>query len=415
MNIWIFNHYAITPDLPGGTRHYDFAKELVKRGHEVAIFASGFSYLQHKELKLASKEKFKVENVGGVNFVWIKTFPYQSNDWRRIINMVSYMNQAYWLGRKISNLNRGVSKPDIIIGSSVHLLAVLTAYQLSKYHKAEFVMEVRDLWPQTLVDMGRYKENNLIIKILRCLEVYLYARAKKIIVLLPLLQEYITSLKVKQSKIAWIPNGVDLERFKYFEQKADTSKFKVMYLGAHGEANALNTIIDAAKITQDRGYKNIKYILIGDGSKKKELIARKNKLNIETVDFCPAVEKNYVSDVLHLADSLVFHLKKTEVFKYGISSNKLFDYMMSGKPLIFAVNTEGNLIKEVKNGISIPPENPELMAEAVIKLYQMSPGEREAMGQKGSEYVKKYHNISVLVDKLEGVIKEVIGEKVGSN
>ena len=173
MNIWIFNHYAITPDMAGGTRHYDFGKELVKRGHEVTIFASSFHYSQHRELKLTWGEKYKVERVEGVNFVWIKTFPYQKNDWRRVLNMVSYAWKVYWIGRGIKKLDQDINKPDIIIGSSVHLLAVLSAYWLSKHYRAKFIMEVRDLWPQTLVDIGKFKENNPIIKILRIIEKFL--------------------------------------------------------------------------------------------------------------------------------------------------------------------------------------------------------------------------------------------------
>ena len=118
--------------MTGGTRHYDFSKELVKRGHEVTIFASSFHYSQHKELKLNKNEKYKTENIDGINFVWIKTFPHQKNDWRRVLNMVSYMWRACWIGRRITKVNQNISKPNMIIGSSVHLLAVLSAHCLSK-------------------------------------------------------------------------------------------------------------------------------------------------------------------------------------------------------------------------------------------------------------------------------------------
>ncbi len=414
MDIWIFNHYAVSPDMPGGTRHYDFAKELVKRGYKVTIFASSFHYSQHKELKLTEKEKYKIENIDGVNFVWLKTFSYQKNDWRRVLNMLSYLHRVYGLGREITKINKNVTKPDIIVGSSVHLLAVLAAYWLSKYYKAKFIMEVRDLWPQTLVDMGRLKESNLLVKILRYLEKYLYKRAKKIIVLIPFAEKYISLLGVKKNKIVWIPNGVDLERFKNIKRNKVDDQFEVMYLGAHGQANALNIILDAVKIIQDKGYRNIKSMFIGDGSEKKNLIKYKDKLGLRDVKFHPTVAKEIISTILNEADVLIFNLKKTEVYKYGISSNKLFDYMMAGKPIVFSVNAGSDLVKEAKCGISIPPEKPDFMATAIIKLYQMSSEERKKMGQRGREYVEKYHSITLLVDKLEKVIREVINEKENS-
>jgi glycosyltransferase involved in cell wall biosynthesis len=415
-NIWILNHYAITPDMPGGTRHYDFGKKLVKRGYNVTIFASSFHYTQHKELKLKKKEKYKIENVDGINFVWIKTFPYQKNNWRRVINMISYMWRVYWLGEKITKTDENIKKPDIIIGSSVHLLAVLSAYWLSKYYEVKFIMEVRDLWPQTLIDFKKFKKNHPIIKILKSLEKFLYKKAQKIIVLLPLASKYIINLGIDKNKIFWIPNGTDLNKFKRMEAKKNESKneyFKIIYLGAHGQANALETILNAAKIIQDeKKYKKIKFTFIGDGSEKKNLEKYSEKLLLKNVKFCSPIKKRKIPEALTDADILIFNLKKSDVFKYGISSNKLFDYMAATKPIIFAANTANNPIREARCGLPVPPENPEKMAEAIIKLYKMPLEEREKMGQRGREYVEKYHSIPVLVDKLEKVIQKTVHNKL---
>jgi len=118
MNIWIFNHYAFPPDTPGGTRHYDFAKELVQRGHKVTIFTTSYHHLLYREIRLNPGENWKVEYIDGVKFVWIRTFPYKGNDWRRVINMISYMPRAYWLGRKLPKILPEIEKPDVVIGSS---------------------------------------------------------------------------------------------------------------------------------------------------------------------------------------------------------------------------------------------------------------------------------------------------------
>lgn len=408
MNIWILNHYAVTPNMPGGTRHYDFGKELVKKGYDVTIFASSFHYAKHIEMKLSKGQVCKVEDINGVKFVWIKTFPYYKNDWRRIINMLGYMINSYFIGRKITKLDRRIPRPSTIIGSSVHLFAVLSAYWLSKYHKAKFIMEVRDLWPQAIVDMKVMRLRNPIIKALQILERFLYGRATRIITLLPLAEKYLTLAGVKKEKIVWIPNGVVLSRFVTFDNMRSPDKpFKLVYLGAHGPVNALDVLIKAAKIVESKGYDNIRFFLIGEGSEKSRLIKLKDKLNLKNVEFRDPVPKAQISTVLNEADVFILNVEKTDVFKYGISFNKLFDYMMAGKPIIFSLNSPTNPVKEAQCGFSIPPKEPEALGEAVIKLYRTPLEERQAMGERGRQYVRQYHNIAVLAERLEKCLREV--------
>ena len=408
MNLWVFNHYAITPDMPGGTRHYDLSKELVKRGHQVVIFASSFSHKQHREAKLRPGERWRIEDVNGMKFVWLRTFPYQSNDWRRVVSMVSYMLCARRLGRKLSRLTPEVGKPDVVIGSSVHILAVLAAYWVAKHYRARFMMEIRDLWPQTIIDMGKISDRNPVIKILQFLERFLYRRAKRIVTLLPLAYEYIMSCGIPRDKIVWIPNGVDLSRFTCIKADKLDKQFKVMYLGAHGQANALDVLLEAARAVQDKGYDDIRFILIGDGPEKPKLIELAQALSLKNVEFRIPVRKAQVPQALSEADVTVSILNDLSLYRYGISLNKLFDYAAAGKPLILAGSPANNIVEEAQCGITVPPRDPQALAEAIIKLYRMPPPEREAMGQRGREYVERYHSISVLADKLESCLKEVI-------
>lgn len=409
MNVWIFNHYAITPDLPGGTRHYDLGQELVKRGHKVIIFASSFHHYLHKETRLRSGEGWKVEDVDGVKFVWIRTFPYKRNDWRRVLNMLSYMLRAWQLGRRLPELMPEIGEPDVIIGSSVHLLAVLAAYWVAKHHRAKFIMEVRDLWPQTIIDMGVLSERNPIVKALQALERFLYRRAERIITLLPKAGEYIAAQGVEEDKIVWIPNGVDLSGFQVSSSAARSDgEFKVMYLGAHGQANALDVLIQAAKVVQDQGYPEIRFILVGDGPEKSKLVAMARELGLHNVEFREPVPKSDVPKVLSEADAFLVQLGGKEVYRYGISSNKLFDFMAAGKPVFSSLEAPDNPVEKAKCGFTIPPRDPEALAEAFLKLYQMPAEEREVMGQRGREYVEKYHAIPVLADKLEEVLGEVV-------
>lgn len=408
MNIWIFNHYAHAADVPGGTRHYDLARELVRRGHHTTIFASSFHHNRHQEMKLAPGERWKVEDVAGTRFVWIKTFPYQSNDWRRVLNMVSYMVCAWSLGRNAPETILKTGKPDVIIGSSVHLLAVFAAYRVAKHHGAKFIMEVRDLWPQTIIDLGEMSERNPVTKILQFLERFLYQRAERIIVLAPGMGEYISDRGIIKEKITWISNGVDLSRFKEFAaQDLPDNAFKVMYLGAHGQANALDVLLDAAKVAQDQGHREIEFILVGDGPEKPRLVERAKELGLTNMKFCDPVPKTKVSKTLGEATAAVFVLNDLPLYRYGISLNKLFDYMAAEKPLILAGYPVNNPVKQARCGLTVPPRNPEALAEAIIELSRMPKEEREAMGRRGREYVEKYHAIPVLADKLIQCIKEL--------
>ena len=408
MSIWIFNHYAITPDLPGGTRHYDLARELVKRGHQITIFASGFQHSCHREMRLAPGERWKVEDVNGVRFVWIKTFPYQRNNWRRVLNMVSYRLRAWWLGRRLPKLSPEFEKPNVIIGSSVHLLAVLAAYRVAQFQRAKFIMEVRDLWPQTIIDMGEMSGRNPVIKVLQTLERFLYRKADRIITLLPLAYEYITSCGVPQEKIVWIPNGVDLSRFARVEPRSSSNNgFNVIYLGAHGQANTLDVLLQAAKIVQERGRQGIEFILVGDGPEKSRLIELGRELELKNVEFRDSVPKSEVPKVLKEAGVTVFILNDLSLYRYGISLNKLYDYLAAGKPVILAGDPVNNPVKQAQCGLTVPPRNPEALVDAVIELSRMPKEEREAMGRRGREYVEKYHAIPVLADRLIEGIEQV--------
>ncbi len=407
MNVWILNHYAITPDMPGGTRHYDFGRELVKRGYKVTIFASSFHYLRLKESKLKPDEEYRIENYEGINFVWVKTFPYKKNDWRRVLNMLTYSIKAYKVGRRLVKLSK-LEKPNVIIGSSVHLFAVLSAYFLSKCFKAKFIMEVRDLWPQTLIEVGEISKYHPIVLLFKALEIFLYKRAEKIITLLPFAHEYITSLGIKKEKIVWIPNGVDLSRFNYTQRVSKNkhpNKFVVMYLGAHGKANALDVVVKAAKIVQNKGLNDVQFVFVGDGPEKPYLIKLAKNLNLTNIEFHAPIPKFQIPQKLLEASALLISTKNVSLYKYGISLNKLFDFLAASKPIIFATNARNNPVYEAKCGITVLPNSPEDLAEAVIKLHQLPREERIKMGKRGRKYVEKHFDIKKLVDKLEKVLR----------
>lgn len=395
-NIWILNHYAGNAESPS-TRHYDLSKALVRKGHAVTIFASGFSYQKFVEERLLAGEKWKVENHDGVRFVWIKTFPYKGNEWRRVINMLSYAWRVIWVGKKIDDT------PDVIIGSCVHPFAVLSAYILSKLKRSRFFFEVRDLWPQTLIDMGSLSEKSPFAWGLRKLERFLYQKAEKIITLLPYADQYITKLGIPKEKIVWIPNGADLSRYDGIRgyDGGLSNPFKIMYLGAHGKANALDVILDAAAILQGMGLDGIRFIFVGDGPEKKSLIDYSNSKDLKNAEFRGPVPKNEIFKTMSEADAFVVSLEDLPLYRYGISFNKLFDYLSSGRPILFSGNAANNPVAEANAGISVPARSPEMLANAVVELISLKPEDRVKMGENGLAYMQKNHDIKILADKLE--------------
>jgi lipopolysaccharide/colanic/teichoic acid biosynthesis glycosyltransferase len=409
-NVWIINQYAITSDMPGGTRHYDFSRELAKKGFNLIIFAGSFHYSLHKELKLGEKERYKLENFKGVSFFWIKTSSYEKNDWRRMVNMLSFAWRVYWVGRKLKN-DVEIGKPEAIIGSSPHLFSTIAAYLLSIHYRVPFIMEVRDLWPQSLIEMGRYKKTALTVRVLSIIEKFLYKKAKRIIVLMPLAKNYIIPLGISEQKIVWISNGVALSDITLSRNINKNDFFKIAYIGAHGIANNLMSILDAAKVLQDKKEEKIRFIFVGDGAEKKNLLDYSRKLVLKNVEFRDPVEKKKIWNVFQEADVLIICLQKADIFRYGISPNKLFDYMASAKPIILCINSENNPVLDSSCGIAAKPDDPQDIARVALEFYRMLPEQRERMGKRGREYVEKNNSIAVLSVKLQKVIQDTIDEK----
>jgi len=414
LNVWILNHYAHGPDVPGGIRHYALGRILVQRGYQVTVLASDWHHLMKRRIRLQDGARYALEDIDGVNFVWLRTTPYQENDWRRILNWVSYTIRAVALGRKLASILPEIGEPDVIIGSSVHLLAVVAAYHLARHYHAHFVMEVRDLWPQTLVEMGTLGDRHPLTWLLRRLERFLYDRAKRIISLLPFAYRYMSSLGVPTDKVTWIPNGVDLSLYEGLTTAAsevDRAAFTVMYAGAHGVANALDVLIEAARIVQDRGREDIRFVLMGDGPEKPRLSAMAQRLQLRNIEFRDPLPKARVPSALVATDAFVLILRDVPLYKYGISPNKLFDYLAASRPIVFAGNSENNVVDEVHCGVSAPAADPSAVAEAVIGLADLPAEEREAMGQRGRAYVQQYHDYSVLARQLADTLEALNDEQ----
>ena len=401
MNLVIFNHHALTPDMGGGTRHYDFAKELVGRGHKVTIIASSFHYAAYKETKTYVNSDYLKECVDGVDFIWIKTHGYKSNGPKRVFNMLEYMYKA----QKVQ-MDR---KADVVIGSSVHLFAVYAAWKFAKQAAVPFVMEVRDIWPRTLIDMGMSKWHPFIL-LLGFLERFLYKKADKIITLLPDAHVHIESFGVKKEDIVWISNGVDTTRFKNLKKTKRSEKFLITYAGSMGQANVLSTLMDVAR-ELDKKYVDIGFQLIGEGALKQELIEYKKHFNVKNTEILPAVSKDEIAQVLKESDILYLGLKDSPLYRFGVSLNKLFDYLAAEVPIIFAGKIKNNPVEEASAGYCIPAEDKDALQSTIVRLYEMREDERTLYSKGNLNYIEKNFSIQFLTEKLENLLNGLVWKK----
>jgi len=273
-----------------------------------------------------------------------------------------------------------------------------------------FVFEDRDLWPQTLIDLGRIKENSIAAKMMRMLEKWLYRKATRIVVLPPRAVDYIAPLGIDSDKVVWIPNGVDLSLFPPPSvESADAGGAPtLMYFGAHGDANGLDNVLRAMAELQRRN-SSIRLRLIGDGPRKKSLQALAGELGLDNVAFEDPVPKSRIPALAAEADAFVFNLVDSPVFKYGISSNKLFDYLAAQRPIIFCCDSSNNPVEDAKAGITVAPGNPVALADAIERLASLPLDERRAMGQRGRRHVEENYGFERLARKFARVLDHCVG------
>lgn len=402
-NVWILNHYAQEPSGAGGTRHFHLAEHLQAYGWHATIIAASVEH-QSGHQRLEPNEKKRCDYFKGVPFLWVRTPEYQGNGGGRMRNMLAYT----WAVLQRSTTAK-LPRPDVVIGSSVHPFAAVAGALLARRYKVPFIFEVRDLWPQTLVDMGRLQEDSFMTWALRKLELWLYRRAARTVVLLPRAWEYITPLGIPKERVVWIPNGVDLSLFPR-STVADTAKdhFTLMYFGAHGQANGLDNVLHAMKHVQEQSNgRNIHLRMIGDGPLKPSLVEQASEMGLTNVSFEPPVAKSQIPALAAQADAFVIAvLNLPGLYRYGISMNKLFDYLAAEQPILIASNGANNPVEDAQAGLTVPPGQPQALAEAIVKIANTPLPERQRMGRAGRDYVEQNHGFEQLAGRLAAVLDD---------
>jgi len=405
MRIWILNHYASPPDMPAGTRHYEFGRVLAQQGHEVTIFASSFSHFSRREERLRPGERTRVEHVDGVRFVWIRTCSYAGNDRRRVQNMAGYALGALRAQRRFP-------RPDVVVGSSVHLAAAAAALLIGKLRRTPFVFEVRDLWPRALIDIGKLRERSAAARALTMLERFLYRRAGMVICLLPLATDYIMGHGVPAERIAYVPNGIAdaspaagpassdaaaLVRRIQAERRA--GRLVAGYVGSHGPVNGLDILVESARQLRDRADGQVTVVFVGDGPDKARCERLARDYGLANVLFWRPVPKRAVPGVLEALDVTLFCLRDPAVYKYGLSCNKLFDYLASGRPVVSVCAIADCPVSASGGGVCVPCESPDAVADALLRMRALGDAGRRGMGEQGRTWVRQNHGATALAGR----------------
>jgi len=410
--VWMLNHYAVEPGSSGGTRHYHLAEHLQAYGWRANILAASVEFNSGRQ-RLKLHEKHRLETFEGIPFSWVRTPQYKGNGGGRMLNMLTYSWRVL-----IPATTRDLDRPDAVIGSSVHPFAALAGAFLARRHHVPFVFEVRDLWPQTLIDLGRLRERSVMAKVMRWLEKWLYRRADRIVTLLPRAVDYIAPLGIDPAKVVWISNGVDLKDFPD-PGPCDSRRegvFTLMYFGAHGQANGLDVLLKAMALIRSRDDSpRVHLRMVGDGPLKPslQLMAQEIGLDSEWITFEDAVKKREIPRIAAEADAFVITvLPMPELYRYGISMNKLFDYLAGRRPIIIASAAANNPVDDAQCGMTVSPGDPVALAQAIIAMAHTPAAQREAWGVRGRRHVEEKYGYDRLAARLAEVLDECVAMSV---
>ncbi|MDM1248677.1 glycosyltransferase family 4 protein [Acinetobacter sp. R933-2] len=403
--VWIINHYASTPQTGFAGRHYYLGQELAKLGYNVYIIAASYTHILRQPLTF--EDDFYIENhAPNFNYVWVKVPEYaESRSKRRVLNWFEFSWKILKLPKILSE------KPDIILNSSLSLVSYMAAEKLAKKLKVPLYFEVRDIWPLTLLELGGYSKSHPFIMLLQWIEDRAYKNSYKVISNLKNSVEHMVSRGLERSKFHWIPNGFSQDEVSNKEPLdpkisalLPQNKFIVGYTGTLGLANCLHYLLQAAK--EFKSNEDVAFVIVGKGDYKAELQAYAQEHNLKNVTFIDPIPKIQIQSMLDQFDVCYIGLTQDPLFKYGVSPNKLFDYLYSGKPLLYGIDS-GNYkpVSEANAGYEFIPENVPDLIKKIQLLVQMPASERLAMGYNGRILAESKYEYSKLAQELERVLE----------
>lgn len=415
--VWIFHPTATPPTMTGFTRPYNFGVHLKEHGYNVKVFASSHLHYSNENL-IKNKELFITNNETEIPHVFVRSYSSSGNGIGRVFNMLSYYKN---LKKVAKQLGQNGEKPDIIIASSPHPLSLLGGIKVADYFNIPIINEVRDFWPEVFFKADRISEKGLIGRVLIAGEYWLYKKSDGLIFLKEGDYTYLTDKKwdigqggeIDLEKYRYINNGVDIEEFKelietqvYQDEDLKDENFNVIYTGAIRPVNNVDLLLDAAKILKK--HKDIQFLIYGDGNEFANLEKRIRKEKINNVKLKGYIDQKYIPSLLSQSSVNILNYSQ-ELYNWsrGNSSNKLFSYMASGKPVISTVKMGYSPIKKYDFGIELEKNSAPRLAKAIKKIKNMEQSQYNKLSQNALEAANNY-DYSKLTEKLVDLIEEII-------
>jgi glycosyltransferase involved in cell wall biosynthesis len=400
MNILLINHYA------GSVRHgmeyrpYYLAREWVRLGHRVTIVASSESHVRTQAPLLDGAPQL-AETIAGIDYLWLATPPYRGNGLARVRNMAAFVLRLRKAGAELAARLR----PDVVIASSTYPLDIWPAHRIARLAGARLLFEVHDLWPLSPMELGGHSRWHPFIMLLQAAENFACRRADAVVSILPQVRDHLEAHGMAPSKLHLVPNGVDPDEWNLdapalpeplnatLRELHREGKFVVGYAGTHGISNALETLLDAAARLRDRP---VAFVLVGGGPDKPALIRQAVELGLANVHFFDPVPKAQVPALLQGVDLAYIGWRRQPLYRFGISPNKLIDYMMAARPILHAVEAGNDPVADAGCGLTVAPESPQAVADGILKLLALGPEARTVLGQRGRRYALAHHTYPVL-------------------
>lgn len=386
MKILLLNQAFVSPDEPGHTRHFEMAKFLQSRGHELVIVASDLNY-QTGQRTVERKGVFAEQIIDGVRILRAYIYPalHCSYFWR-VISFFSFMFSSVWTAFQVKDV-------DLVLGTTPPIFQAVSAWFVAWIRRKPFLLEVRDLWPEFGVSMGVLK-NPLVIALGRWLEKFLYARATHILVNSPAYKEYMIGKDVPEKKITFIPYGTDVDMFNpqvdgssIRNELGVQEKFVVLYAGALGQANDIDTLLRAAERLKQ--YDKIHFVVFGDGKERPRLQNEAERMKLTNVTFAGVRPKKDMPRVVASADVCLAILQDIPMFRTTYP-NKVFDYMAAGRATVLVIDgITRELIESSYGGVFVQPNDDEILAETILDLSKNMDIVQQ-MGQNAREYLVKH-------------------------
>lgn len=417
--IWILNQNSYMPEDGPHIRHYTIGKYLARKDYEPYVFAA--NELHHVGRRIdTGKNEYIEKDSNGVKFLYIKTFHYTKNDIKRIINIASYY---FMLFRVCKRVEKKYGKPDIIYASQMYPTALVAGIKLAKKYKVKCICESRDLIPEGFVTNGTFKANGIIAKVLRNWIRKIYYKSDALIFTMSGGEQYIidnkwdisSGGKIDLSKVHYINNGVDLEVAKENEEKwiyqdkdiEDKDSFKVVYFGAIRFLNKMSLFIETASALKELGYNDVKILMWGNGTKLDEMRDELKKLNLDNIKLKGYVDKKYIPSIAKRADVFIGTGNSCIVGKYGMSFNKLFDYLAGEKPIILPFKVNNSIVEANNAGIEMDNPTGMEIAKQIIRFKNMPRDEYNKYCENSRLLANKF-DYRVLTKKVDIIIKSLI-------